>query len=195
MLPCSRRMASKCGPRRPHWLRASGIKRCVAECCSGSWFRRSLVNFAFSVFRSTKSELDDACNKQDFEIEEQITTSIAAFWAWRPPARAYRWPGREVSLRRCMASRPSWLGGIAMPPGSWLQSARRFIAASPLHAPVCDAHPLRIFPCVTAMSISACAKTHDEEGLLEQCCILGKSPVVQYIEGHRSRRAVHVDGG
>jgi len=38
----------------------------------------SLENFLFSVVRRAKSELEEDFNKQDFEIDEQITTSIAA---------------------------------------------------------------------------------------------------------------------
>ena len=92
------------------------MKRCVAKCCRGSGLRRSLENFLLFVVRRAESELEDECNKQDFEIEEQMTTSIDASFAWRPHATAYRSPGREASLRRCMASRMSWLGGIALPP-------------------------------------------------------------------------------
>jgi len=125
---CSRSMASKCGPKRPLWFKANGMKRCVAECCRGSGLRRSLKNFLFSVVRRATSELEGECNKHDFEKEEKITTSIDASFAWRPFATSYRSPWREASLRRCMASKMSWLGGIAMPPGSWLNSARRLIA-------------------------------------------------------------------
>jgi hypothetical protein len=40
------------------------------------------------VVRRTKSELEEEFNKQDFEIDEQITTSIAASFAWKPHAIA-----------------------------------------------------------------------------------------------------------
>ena len=83
------------------------MKRSVAECCRGSGFRRSLENFLFYIVRRAKSELEDECNKKDFEIEEQMTTSIVASFACRPPAIAHRSPGRDASLRRCMASRTS----------------------------------------------------------------------------------------
>jgi hypothetical protein len=73
---------------RIDWFRANGMKRCVAECCRGSGLRRSLENFLFSFVRRAKSELEDECNKQDFEIEEQMTTSIASSFAWNPLANA-----------------------------------------------------------------------------------------------------------
>jgi hypothetical protein len=44
------------------------------------------VNFAFSVVRRAKSELEDEfINKQDFEIEEHMTTSMVASFACSPP--------------------------------------------------------------------------------------------------------------
>ena len=64
------------------------MKRCVAECCRVSGFRMSFENFLFFVVRRTKSELEEEFNKQDFEIDEQITTSIAASFAWKPHAIA-----------------------------------------------------------------------------------------------------------
>jgi hypothetical protein len=48
----------------------------------------SLENFLFSFVRRAKSELENECNKQDFEIEEQMTTSIIASFAWSPFANA-----------------------------------------------------------------------------------------------------------
>jgi hypothetical protein len=52
-------------------------RSCVAECCKGSWVRRFLVNLLFSASRRANSELEDKCNKQDFEKDEQMTAFIA----------------------------------------------------------------------------------------------------------------------
>ena len=185
-------MASKCGPRWPHWFGANGMKRYVAECCRSSGLRRSLENFLFYVVRRAKSELEDESNKQYFEIEEQITTSIAASFAWRPPATAYRSPGREASLCTCLASRMNWMGGIAMPPDHGCIAQGVLSPISALHAFACVSHPLCISLCVIAIIKGACTKALAEEGLSGQCCRQGMHPAVSQIEWHHSRRAVRI---
>jgi hypothetical protein len=107
----------------------NGIKRCVAECYIGSLLRRSLVNLLFYASRRAKSKLEDECNKQVFERDEQVAISIASSFLWSQHAIVYRSPWRDASLRRCRASRMSCLGGIAVPPGSGLQRAKRFMVS------------------------------------------------------------------
>ena len=77
----SSNMASKCGPRRPHWLMARAISRRVADNCLGFAFLTYVVNFPSSACCNMQSELVDEWCKQVFDREREIMVSIAAFFA------------------------------------------------------------------------------------------------------------------
>jgi len=137
--------------------------------------RRSFVNLLFSACLRAYSELIDECNKQDFDKVMQSTTSIASSFACRPPARAYMSPGREASLRKCRASRMSWSGGsqCLLDQGCIIIRGVLPPTSPPHHALVCVAHPLRIFPCESAMRTTAREKRANRKGSVRAVLHMG----------------------
>jgi hypothetical protein len=132
---------------------------------------------------------------QGFDNVEHNTTSIAASFAWRPPAIAYRSPGRELSLLKCLASRISWLEGIATPPPPG-QDCITLIASpqvSPLHELVCHSRHRHISPCVIARKRAVCEEAPVVEDLLVVRSISGMNRVGPLIGERLSHMAAHED--
>ncbi len=76
----------------------------MADSCRGLGFRRFVANFLVSAGFRGESELVDVCNKQDFDKLDVTMTSVASSFAWGPHAIAYKSPGLEYKLRRCLGS-------------------------------------------------------------------------------------------
>ncbi len=106
---------------------------------------------------------------------------------------AYMSPGRELSILKCLASKRSWLEGIATPPGQDCTTLISLPQVSPLHELGYVSRHLHISPCEIARNRAVCEEAPVVEDLLVVHIILGMHRVGPLIGEGRSHMAAHVD--